>query len=159
MTRTHLSKDSEIIIQRRDQPEKADAKPCGFWYSVDGDWERWCREEQAAWIQGCKAHEVTLGDERIMEIRTAFDLDLFHEKYHSEVDSPWGPYIDWWRVAEDFDGIEIAPYQWSRGLNGVVSRWYYGWDCASGCVWRPKGIRVRLAAQRPPPAAKGRRGK
>ena len=47
-------------------------------------------------------------------------------------------FIDWPKVAERYDGIIIAPYQWSRRLDGPM--WYYGWDCASGCVWRARAV-------------------
>lgn len=42
------------------------------------------------------------------------------------------------RVAELF---EIAPYQWERRLAREFM-WYYGWDLASGVIWRPKNALV-----------------
>lgn len=37
-----------------------------------------------------------------------------------------------------------APYQWRRRNERGFS-WYYGWDCASGCIWRASAIReIRL---------------
>jgi len=35
-------------------------------------------------------------------------------------------------VSKEYDGIEIAPYQWDARLSLI---WYYGWDVASGCIW------------------------
>jgi hypothetical protein len=46
-------------------------------------------------------------------------------------------YIDWPRVAERFDGVIIAPYQWKHRLELM---WYYGWDCASGCIWNARAV-------------------
>ena len=74
------------------------------------------------------------------------ELDAFHEKYgvpmfpnlpdmcNSRYFAP-----DWARVGEAYPGIIIAPYIWSRRLDGPM--WYYGWDCASGCVWDPSVVR------------------
>ena len=42
--------------------------------------------------------------------------------------------IRWQDVAMDYQGILIAPYQWSLRLDSDF-RWYYMWDCASGCIW------------------------
>lgn len=42
--------------------------------------------------------------------------------------------IDWITVAEEYQGIIIAPYQFDCRLETETS-WYYGWDCSSGCIW------------------------
>ena len=42
-------------------------------------------------------------------------------------------YIDWIKVSKQYSGIEINPYQHS---NRYTSMWYYGWDVASGCIWK-----------------------
>ena len=46
--------------------------------------------------------------------------------------------INWRAVAGDYAGLIITPYQWSRRLEPYS--WYYGWDCASGCIWDPSAI-------------------
>ena len=51
--------------------------------------------------------------------------------WHNELDTHE---IDWKKVKSKYQGIIIAPYQWSCRLN-LDSNWYYGWDCASGCIW------------------------
>ena len=50
--------------------------------------------------------------------------------------------IDWVKVRKLYDGVEIAPYQYKRRLHPNFS-WYYGWDCASGVIWRPKDAVVK----------------
>jgi hypothetical protein len=47
--------------------------------------------------------------------------------------------IDWYRVAEQYDGIIITPYIYERRLTEYTT-WYYSWDCASGCIWNGKAI-------------------
>jgi hypothetical protein len=57
--------------------------------------------------------------------------------------------IDWMRVAEKHEGILIAPYLGERLTepNEFLEshkeewwRWYYSWDCASGCIWNPNAV-------------------
>lgn len=149
MNRTRIDRSAGPIAVRSTNPANqptptAYAKPIGFWYSVDGDWERWCESEMPGWLTDRHVHEVTLGQEDMVFIRDTLDLDLFHEKYFKG--GRWSGGIDWPSVAAEYDGIEIAPYLWARRLEGDCSRWYYGWDCASGCIWRPRGVEVVLCA-------------
>lgn len=146
--RTHIAKRPvEIVRATPLAKQRVDSKPKGFWYSVDGGWEEWCRSEMPSWIEGCASYEVLLSGENILKLRTVTDIDLFHEEFKAPL-AGMKPekhfmYIDWKRVAGHFDGIEIAPYCWKRWLDGDAHYWYYGWDCASGCVWTPRGMRVR----------------
>ena len=43
--------------------------------------------------------------------------------------------IDWQRVLEDYDGIEVNPYFYELRLTHNLI-WYYGWDVPSGCFWK-----------------------
>jgi len=55
-------------------------------------------------------------------------------------------YVDWEKISRQYSGIEINPYLWRRRLQGGM--WYYGWDCASGCVWNESAIKeVKLLAR------------
>ncbi len=42
--------------------------------------------------------------------------------------------LEWDKVKDKYQGIIIAPYQWECRL-ALETCWYYGWDCASGCIW------------------------
>jgi hypothetical protein len=55
-------------------------------------------------------------------------------------------YIDWSKVAAKHQGIIIAPYCYARRLT-YHTAWYYGWDCASGCIWDLKAIQSVEVAQ------------
>lgn len=148
---THVSPTSEpITVEPREQIERPSMKPKGFWYEVDGDWRRWNDDDHAGFTDGGFLHRVVLGSERMLYIRSVAELDDFDSAYHVTrrvdgrgyglgfYDSCEG--IRWDEVAATYDGIEIAPYQWERRLSGHL--WYYGWDCASGVIWRPKGVTV-----------------
>jgi hypothetical protein len=84
----------------------------------------------------------------ILRLGSPAALDVFTAEYggappiYRALDQRFGErtmMIDWRRVASVYDGIIIAPYQWSRRLDGGA-RWYYGWDCASGCIWNATAI-------------------
>ena len=49
--------------------------------------------------------------------------------------------INWQPLTEQYAGIIISPYQWKRRLDGRASDWYYGWDCASACIWDLSAVR------------------
>jgi hypothetical protein len=112
------------------------SKPTGFWVSIEGDgdgWSDWCRSEQFGVERLAHEHEVTLApDARILRITTPEGIDALTAEYGTG--RYGGIEIDWPRLAEEYQGILIAPYQWSRRLLAGCT-WYYGWDCASGCIW------------------------
>lgn len=122
-------------------------KPTGLWVSREGedDWPSWCEGESFALDSLATVTEVTLTDEaNICYICSADQLMAFTEEYRVT----WAagiPAIDWSRVAQEWDGIVIAPYIWSMRLNPQTS-WYYGWDCASGCIWNLDAIKTVLPA-------------
>jgi hypothetical protein len=136
--RTHLSNNQVITLYEVKATETTEAgafKPAGFWYEVNGEWQR-C--EANLWSYRY-IHKVTLNDCDVLVVDTLNTLDAFHAEY-SVCNMPCGVRgIDWERVAARFDGLEIAPYQYRRRLDFI---WYYPWDCASGVIWRPKNAAI-----------------
>lgn len=132
----------KVYIQR--EPTQS-GKPRGLWVSVDGedDWPAFCGS--GAWPLKPVAHQVILHpDANILHVSSLSLMESFHVTFVTATDfehrkglreSSWP--IDWRKVAATYDGIIIAPYQWSlvRPLN-----WYYKWDCASGCIWSTRAI-------------------
>ena len=119
-------------------------KPCGLWVSVQGerDWREWCKCEGFGISQ--YAHRVKLHDEaNILYLKSCADLDKFTKNWGTVIyltDIYKTTAIDWRKVALSYQGVVIAPYQWRRRMSDHTS-WYYGWDCASGCIWDHKAIR------------------
>ena len=140
--RVHYSREPIKALGHYTNRLQLDVKPRGLWWSVDGDWERWCRAED--WTIGQHRNEIIADMSRILQLKTVSDIDLFHAEFTSANQL----YIKWPVVAWEWAGIEIAPYQWDRRHNGHASRWYYGWDCASGCVWDVNAI--SLVQEGPP---------
>lgn len=126
-------------------------KPWGLWVSVEGNGDGW-----SDWIEGENyrnghykyATEVELTPEaNILYIKNAKQLDAFTRKY-ADKDNPFfkttmsAIYIKWQEVANLYDGIIISPYIWARRLTMHVT-WYYSWDCASGCIWNAKAVKIK----------------
>lgn len=131
-------------------------KPKGLWVSVEGHdgngdemhaWPQWCIMEDFDGSIKHNRYEITLQEEtRVLWISDAGGILALTARYGLSrrlSNAPSMLYqeggIDWAAVAEDFDGIIIAPYIWSLRLHRETS-WYYGWDCASGCIWRARAI-------------------
>lgn len=123
-------------------------KPHGLWFSVgDGpdSWREWCEREEFMLDSLVWRNVITFRDDaRILRISGGRELDAFDDEYRPYPDDPdWDALrlsryaIDWARVGERYQGIIIAPYCWSRRMD---LDWYYGWDCASGCVWDVSAI-------------------
>ncbi len=111
-------------------------KPAGLWLSHES--------ESAGWRSWCEANDFGLGR---LRGETKFRCDLSRWLVLSSVDELvaftgrfplriggefWDRYVDWRPVAEVYAGVLVTPYQWDARLNLT---WYYGWDCASACVW------------------------
>lgn len=141
---------AEPIEQIRSVPQKdiPDMKPQGFWFSVDGrdDWLQWCNSEKFQLHKVKLRYRVALDMSRILVLSTPQELDDFTTGFLTV--APWEKgrpgstdlrmWMNWGAVAELYAGIIIAPYQWERRL---LLMWYYGWDCASGCVWDATAVR------------------
>lgn len=80
--------------------------------------------------------EVTLRPEaNVLCIGDPLLLEAFGRRFdHTAARRFTYPYhqLDWPAVVSLYQGIVITPYQWS--LRHKLT-WYYGWDCASACVW------------------------
>ena len=130
----HYSRKPTICFRNHYQATNS-LKPRGLWISVEGPdsfgWKKWC--ESAEFELENLRHEIEIvfrDDANILFLETEEDIVDFDKKF--------GEYTcgrrscDWVAVARKYQGIVIAPYQWGLRFN---LRWYYGWDCASGCVW------------------------
>lgn len=138
----HYSDNPVLTVRSVSQadPERSRFdKPKGFWISVEGedDWASWCRNENFRDVDAQVVTEVFLTrDANVLLLKTAEDLDEITREYGNSPipELPDFVSIDWERLAEEYQGIIIAPYIWERRLDGIA-KWYYGWDCASGCIW------------------------
>ena len=117
------------------------AKPNGLWFSVEGhqDWKSWCEDEKFKLENLAISYEIILKDDaNILHLKTPDEIRAFGKTYqhstrYSDIDDDSSE-INWDRVKEKHQGIIISPYQWDCRL-ALDTCWYYGWDCASGCIW------------------------
>lgn len=124
-------------------------KPHGLWLSNEQDlgWRQWCRTQN--WNKtNLRCHAKFKCDlTNWLVLASTEELLAFTQKYQlCENDTSR---LNWIQVQQDYQGILISPYQWACRLNKKC-RWYYGWDCASACVWDLSTItqvpsRTRLA--------------
>ncbi len=143
----HYSKERldrvHSVPQRHQGASQRLYKPVGLWVSVEGDddWKEWCEGEGFGLERLKCATEIVLSDEpNILHLRGACDLDAFHAECAIDFCGGLLKVIDWPRVTEKYNGIIIAPYVYARRLDTRVSDWYYGWDCASGCIWNADAV-------------------
>jgi hypothetical protein len=136
---------SEIITslepRQYDQEEKFwQHKPNGLWVSVGEEWKEWCEAEKFKLDSLKHVYSISMNDNaNILHIETVKQIYDFTEKFQLEKTTPLHPFnytdqLNWNQVKQKYQGIIIAPYQWDCRLS-TLSSWYYGWDCASGCIW------------------------
>lgn len=130
----------------RSQSRSPALKPDGLWVSVEADagggWREWCEAESFRLECLIARHRVELApDARVIRIENVRVFDAFNERFGAPLSTlphsrRYG--IDWAGVARRHQGIVIAPYLWRRRMSDAL--WYYGWDCASGCIWDVSAI-------------------
>jgi hypothetical protein len=115
--------------------------------SVDGedDWPSWCHSEGFCEDRLVHRFRITLADDaNILQLVGEGGIRSLTQEYGVTPqgitgrfglrDSHW---IDWPRIAQQYKGVIISPYCWGSRLEVA---WYYGWDCASGCIWDASAI-------------------
>lgn len=142
-------------------------KPIGLWYACGGEWIEWLESEMPEWLEDGKyLYEVRPnysvgglaagknGDYvgGVLRLSTKEEVVAFSRTY-SNFEK-----VNWFEVSLIWDGIEICPYQSDLRLS--MHNWYYTWDVASGCIWRPSGLAspLGLLKSRESASAAPRRG-
>ena len=140
---SHFTSAPLTEICRREPGVNPHWKPNGLWVSVDGadDWLSFCRGEDGSARPRAYPHRYRVRlrkDCRVALLESLEDMEIFSEMYPD-----WGPYENarvWRRVAEEWDGIIVVPFQpWANFANERFY-WYTAWDCASGCIWDPQAV-------------------
>lgn len=117
-------------------------KPNGLWYAIGTEWLDWIESEMPHW-KGNVLYKIEINPQSMCMIKTKEQFLNFNKKYSESRKygvsvSDKHKDINWGRVAEDYSGIEIAPYR-SEFRHKYL--WYYGWDVASGCIWKRDGVK------------------
>ena len=112
------------------------SKPCGLWLSVEEDfgWASWSIGEDFHTEKLREAAVFYLGDEEhVLILRDRDDILRFTKKYSYKIHDCL-LMIDWGKVKKECKGLIISSYCWDLRLDPRYF-WYYGWDCASACIW------------------------
>jgi len=144
--RIHTSNDPDLVFE--DVPlynQSKDSKPLGLWYSFGRQWFEFCKESSGFCLRKY-TYKLNITDCNIITIDSLEKFRNFENKYGYKQyrNSRYYTVIDWFEVAEEYDGIEIydpedytklkdLPY--SSYIHEPTS-WYYHWDIGSGCIWK-----------------------
>lgn len=160
----HYAPKKRVLQRQLLYAQSIDHKPKGLWVSCETYEEnrldpREYEEPTMNWYEFASVnigperltyrHEVELTDAaNMLTLDTTADMMLFTkeytaipERYHDEANftPDVGLWIDWRLVRDRYQGIMIPIYHWNLRLSDVT-RWYYIWDCASGCIWDLEAI-------------------
>jgi hypothetical protein len=167
MTYYHWAPDP-VNLRRMNYLQSGHPKPNGLWFDVNESWKRWCQAVQFRMENLRYRHTVTILDtSRILFLRKAKDIDTFTRDYgrnlsahiqllqttednetftnkyggdlFGDIQKQFSNYIMWEEVAGKYSGIIINPYSRARSLTYL---WYYGWNCAGGCIWDTSVMRL-----------------
>jgi hypothetical protein len=160
MTYYHWA-SAPVTLRMMNYQQMGHPKPNGLWFDVNGSWKQWCEAVQFRTEALCFRHTVTILDtSRILFLKNARDIDTFTRRFGhdftgnieplqtpEELDNFAGQYgkdlfqdvlgqfvnyIMWGEVAQEYSGIIISPYLREQSETYL---WYYGWNCAGGCIW------------------------
>jgi hypothetical protein len=118
-------------------------KPSGLWYGIDDAWLEWC--SHSGWLEDYNHfYGLDVSSANILRLATVEEIKQFHDEHKGQsqfvpgFEVEFGDYeIDWNPIRDEYDGIEIAPFQWKVRRD---FHWYYSWDIPCGCVWRMRNV-------------------
>lgn len=157
----HYSRGAVQEVKPAVQPNPAAGKlkPRGFWVSVGDAWAEWCRQNSfgppAKAPDELFVYRVVLDSSaRILAAGTAEETEALVEEYGIKLhpDLIEARTLDWKAISQDgYDGIILTEYLYGAGLRREPrGLWYYGWDCASGCIWGGQEVVESLELVRRP---------
>jgi len=133
-------KDSLDLKMKYSQNFTKDFKPRGLWVSNENDfgWMHWVEAEKFKDVPYKYCFEVILNSKNnVLFLETKNQFLAFQEKHRVENMSTFN--MDWNSIVKHHQGLVIPKYFWDFRL-AEGSMWYYGWDCASGCIWDLKAV-------------------
>jgi len=128
-------------------------KPEGLWYAFGRSWIDWRLAPSDRGTDDCNLHplfELNVDTDNFIKLTCLKDIRRFHDIFGC-IDTITGypdVTIDWVRVAAQYDGIEISPYD----SHCCDLHWYKTYDIASGCIWNLKTIKNIIRVNKEPDA-------
>lgn len=133
-----MSHEPEINFREKTNQE-LEFKPNGLWYGIGTAWIDYTRDTFPHREQE-HMFKIDVDESQMKIIRTLDDMEEFEKEYGVKQPNSYYTYIDYVKVAQDYGGIEIAPY---LGAAYGKHLWYSSWDLASGCIWR-QGVITKI---------------
>lgn len=130
-SRLIMSHEPEINFREKTNQE-VEFKPNGLWYGIGTAWIDYTRDTFPHREQE-HMFKIDVDESQMLFIRTLEDMEEFEKEYGVKSANSYYTYIDYVKVAQDYGGIEIAPY---LGAAYGKHLWYSSWDVPSGCIWR-----------------------
>ena len=139
-SRIHVT-HSENLEPKQVNQENGRPKPRGLWYGVGFGWLDFTISNFTSFYDKNKnvsVFEFDVNSVNLLRITNFDELTAFDKEYCDSTERYRNP--DWGRLAKEYDGIEISPYIY-KGRFKIL--WYWGWDVTSGCIWNPKGLKIK----------------
>lgn len=137
MNRIHMLRHGDDFkLCKRNYLLRSGCKPYGLWYGIDNSWIDFCESEMPEWVSPHR-YKLDIDMSKVLVVDTIekmYDMnkhvvnteEYFHLKNYD---------IDWtYFDKKGYKGIEIPRYMYELRMKNEFF-WYYGWDCASGCIW------------------------
>lgn len=136
---THPLGQVHNVEQNEDNRMGQIGKPSGLWLSdcTSHGWADWCISEGFRLDRLLVRTRCTLDTTDLVLIDDYVKMSSFNEQYGMPLYGDLSlsmTAIDWGAVSSKYKGIAITPYLWGCRLEPEYF-WYYGWDCASACIW------------------------
>jgi len=154
--RIALSRSSKL--EKKTYSQHIMHKPKGLWYAFslgkeESSWLNWLYAEMPHWLEKYDYFlEIDVSSANIIKISTEEELSDFDNKYQNTDRDTYDNdltytysrlSIDWRKVAQDYDGMELTNYETLlRSLGGRHGSWIDIWDIDSGCIWNTNAIKV-----------------
>ena len=133
-----MSAQDSLDLSQQYHQGMYDFKPNGLYYSIGHAWREWCESEMPDWVKPWNFY-LYMNNSKILLITNTHQLQEFCNRYLKKTHK-YSYLIDWWKVSQDYSGIEFQRYQHlkymsNRGDTFYKYLWLYGWDVSGGCVW------------------------
>jgi hypothetical protein len=137
-----MTSENGLDLTKRYHRESTPLKPNGLWYSINDEWKDWCKSEMPEWIKGWTYH-LKVDTSNMLILSTVYQLKEFVDQYSKKLDK-YLFIINWWRVSQDYSGIEIRRYNHLRYMRDQFEgslkdfnkyTWLHAWDVSGGCIW------------------------
>lgn len=140
-------------LEQKTYAQDISHKPKGIWYGFNMNWLRWMYSNMPEWVKKYDYFlEIDVSSANIIKIETKEQLADFDNKYQNTDRDSYDRdlsytysrlSIDWKKVAQDYDGIEMPNYKaLVKRVGDYTGYWYDSWDIDSGCIWNTKAIKV-----------------